>query len=301
MNKTRFAPVVAICAAVLFLLVAVFSIFCMKEEPSSAQKDLYGTIKRVRYGFIVENPTSHVVRNATLWVYAPLKRTATQRCQKIRASSEFRRIHPEKGTQILRFRFPVVPPYGSKQVTVRAVLSMTDRLQPLPDKDKEAWLAPGPFVQSDADSIESRASHLRADTEKQTLRNILSWVNSEIRYTGYSRMESGALHALRFGKGDCTEFADLYAALARACGIPARVVAGFVRTGSGTLRPSMYHNWAESHYKSNWRLADPQKGVFDNSSSRYIAMSLLGHKNEHPIPRGRIYAVEGKGLEVSMK
>ncbi|MEF8889119.1 MAG: transglutaminase domain-containing protein [Desulfohalobiaceae bacterium] len=265
------------------------------------QKDRSRTIKRVRYGFIVENPTSHVVRNATLWVYAPMKRTATQRCRKIQASSEFRRIRADRGHQILRFRFAVVPPYGSRQVTVRAELNMTSQPQSLPDKEMEAWLIPGPFVQSEADAIESRASQLRADTEKQTLREILSWVNSEIRYTGYSRRERGALNALQYGKGDCTEFADLYAALARSCGIPSRVVTGFVHTGSGMLRPSMYHNWVEAFCKSSWRLTDPQKGVFDNHSSRYIAMSILGRGNEHPISRGRLYSVEGEGLEVSMK
>jgi len=302
LNKARFAPVAAICAAVLIIPVAAFSIFSLlQEEPNPAQQDRYGTVKRVRYGFTVENLTSHAVRNATLWVYAPMKRTATQRCRKIRASREFRHVQDNHGHQILGFRFPVVPPYGSRQVTVRAVLGMADQPRSLPQQDMAAWLAPGPFVQSEADAMKSRALQLRADTEWKTLRNILSWVNSEVGYTGYSRRERGALYALQYGKGDCTEFADLYAALARACEIPTRVVAGFVRSGSGTLRPSMYHNWAESHYKSHWRLADPQKKVMDNRSSRYIAMALLGPENESPIPRGHFYTVEGKGLEASMK
>ncbi len=295
------AVAAAFSAALVLLAAGLWGYFAFNEPSASSTRDHSQEIKRVRYGFILRNPTGRAVHNAVLWTYAPLKRTSFQTCRNIRATKDFHRQLDSRGHQILTFRFPLVPPYGSKQVTVRAELAMRNSPRAVPRQGHSEWSTPGPFIQSAARTVASRASRLQTQTEEGTLQNILGWINREIDHTGYTSRELGALHALKHREGDCTEFADLYAALARASGIPTRVMAGFVRQGSGALHISGYHNWAESLYGERWHLADPQKNRLDQAAPRYIAMSILDHTDNHPIPRGQPFALRGRGLEIEMK
>ena len=300
-RKSRSLVTAAFCSALLLLLATAFLSMHSEHEPERSTKQAsYETTKRVRYGFVLENPTSRAVRNALLWTYAPMERTATQKCTDLKASREFERIHDELGHQVLRFHFSVVPPFGARQVDIRVELAMAKEPQPLPNAEPTVWLDPAPQVQSSSEPIASLATELKADTGKETARNIWNWVGREIAYSGYTARERGALQALSQRKGDCTEFADLYAAVARACDLPTRVVSGFVRDGSGALNRSMHHNWAESYFGNGWRLADPQKKVFDRRRSHYVAFSLLGG-GDGPIPRGRLFKARGEGLEIRMK
>jgi transglutaminase-like putative cysteine protease len=285
----------------LLMLAAAFLYPLSEQKPvHSTQQAGYANTKRVRYGFVLENPASRAVHNAVLWTYAPMKRTATQNCTELEASREFKRVCDELGHQILRFRFPHVPPFGSRQVTIRAELAVAKRPQRVSRLEPSAWLEPDPFVQSSSQKIVSLGSQLQGDTAGETAGNIWNWVGREIEYTGYTARERGALHALRQREGDCTEFADLFAALARSRDLPSGVVSGFVREGSGTLNRSMYHNWAMAYFEDRWRLVDPQKMVFRDRQPRYVAFSLLGGGGR-PIPRGRLYKVRGQRLRVRMK
>ncbi|HLF39007.1 MAG TPA: transglutaminase-like domain-containing protein, partial [Burkholderiales bacterium] len=56
----------------------------------------------------------------------------------------------------------------------------------------------------------------------------------------------------------CQGHAYLYTALARAAGVPTRVVNGLVY--SGELRGFLYHSWTESLVGSHWQVVDPTFG-----------------------------------------
>ncbi len=72
-------------------------------------------------------------------------------------------------------------------------------------------------------------------------RKIFDWVNRKMVYY-YPPPKRGAQAALHLLKGDCGQYADLFVALCRAAGIPARFVAGF----QANKRPALgYHAWAE--------------------------------------------------------
>ena len=62
-----------------------------------------------------------------------------------------------------------------------------------------------------------------------------------------------ALQVLETRAGDCNEHAVLFAALARAVGLPARVVAGVVYADGAFL----YHAWDEVWLGSGWLSVDP--------------------------------------------
>lgn len=71
-----------------------------------------------------------------------------------------------------------------------------------------------------------------------------------------------ALEALRSGRGDCTEHAELLVGLARAAGIPARVRGGLVYR-DGAAGPGLYpHAWAEVQLGAAWIGADAALGQF---------------------------------------
>ena len=66
-----------------------------------------------------------------------------------------------------------------------------------------------------------------------------------------------ALEVLEDRAGDCNEHAALMAALARAAGLPARIVVGVVYTGNGFF----YHAWNEV-WVNGWVSLDPVMSQF---------------------------------------
>src|SRR5690625_7987994 len=84
-----------------------------------------------------------------------------------------------------------------------------------------------------------------------------------------------------------------FVALARAQGIPARGIAGFVvNSNAAVLSASDYHNWAEFHDGERWVLVDPYKGVFDDQYENYIAFRMVGGRKNHSGSARRLLAVD---------
>jgi transglutaminase-like putative cysteine protease len=72
---------------------------------------------------------------------------------------------------------------------------------------------------------------------------------------------------LRARAGDCNEHAQLYVALARAVGLPARAVAGLAYVGGKFY----YHAWPEV-FLGDWVAVDPTFGQFpaDAAHLRFV-------------------------------
>jgi len=108
------------------------------------------------------------------------------------------------------------------------------------------------------------------------------------------------LHSRR---SDCTGQADLFVALCRACGIPARGLSGYICPGSMIVDPRDYHNWSQFYENGTWRLADPQRGVLRRRQSEYIAMRSSGpsgHRRQGRKLRFEKFAVSNPDIEVRM-
>lgn len=88
-------------------------------------------------------------------------------------------------------------------------------------------------------------------------------------YVGYA----DAAEALRTGKGDCTEFAVLLAALARAQGIPARVVVGMAYSARFTGNRDRFnpHAWVQVYDGRRWQSYDAALEGFD---SAHVALAV---------------------------
>ena len=80
-----------------------------------------------------------------------------------------------------------------------------------------------------------------------------------------------AIEVLRTRKGDCNEHTQLYAALARALGIPTRIATGLAYVNGKFY----YHAWPEV-YLRDWVAVDPTFGQFpaDASHLRFVVGGL---------------------------
>ena len=127
----------------------------------------------------------------------------------------------------------------------------------MPAPDGGSFLEEERFVEVEHPRIQAAARALGGERDGEVAQAAYEWVSTQLRDPGYVRDDRGALYALERGQGDCTEHMYLFTALARARGIPARGVGGFVVAESGVLRSGDYHNWAEFHASDTWRVADP--------------------------------------------
>jgi hypothetical protein len=85
----------------------------------------------------------------------------------------------------------------------------------------------------------------------------------DANYVGYA----DAVEALRTGKGDCTEFAVLLTALARAQGIPARMVVGMAYSARFTGNRDSFnpHAWVQAYVGTRWISFDAALESFDSA------------------------------------
>ncbi len=258
-------------------------------------------IKRlIQYSYTLHNDTNHLLRNAEFWTYAPVRRTATQRCDRLGTSHPYDLTVDGLGNQILHFVFDGIAPYGSKVISIRAELAMSDTPNRLPEQSPEAFLRPEKYIEADAPEIVEAAGKLKVSRTDGTARGTFRWVAENLRYSGYQRDERGALHALRNRAGDCTEYALLFTALCRAGRIPARGMAGYVCREDCILSPAQFHNWAEFFDGNTWWMADPQKGAFKLNPSRYVAMQVLGASAGSPMEKYHRFRCSGEGLRAKM-
>jgi hypothetical protein len=261
----------------------------------------YPIPRYIRYSYTVKNMTNHVAKEVHFWTYAPVKRTPTQKRVNLKASDPYKIIKDDLGNQILHFTLSDIPPYGTKIISIEANLKLADKKpNRFSLKGKKAYLKAEEYVEADDPAMIQQAKQLKGSETKKTAENIFRWVSNTVQYTGYIENPRGALYALNEKKGDCTEFMYLFVALSRAKKIPARGIGGYVVTDNAILRPTAYHNWAEFYDDGSWRIADPQRKVFMQNQSRYIAMHVIGESPKNPIGKAYRFKYEGQGIKVRM-
>ena len=268
------------------------------EHPQ--QEAIYSIPRRIQYSFTLQNKTNLLIKNAEFWVYAPVNQTSTQRCDNIETSHPNELIVDSLGNQILYFTFDVVPPNGTKIITVKANLMLSNEPNPIETGDLQTYLAPGKYIESDEHEIIKMAETFKTPETLETAGKIFKWVANNVKYAGYIENDRGALYALRHKKGDCTEFMYLFAAFCRANQIPARCIAGYICPENSILKPGGYHNWAEIYEGDAWKNVDPQNKVFMENSSHYIAMRVIGDTKGNPMGEYNRFRFEGDGLKVKM-
>ncbi|MCL5675610.1 MAG: hypothetical protein M1120_00605 [Patescibacteria group bacterium] len=147
---------------------------------------------------------------------------------------------------------------------------------------------------------------------------IYNYVVTTLRYN-YNKVNQnpqrlGAVMALTHpDQAICMEFTDLFIAIARAAGIPAREVDGYAFTTNERLRPlslekDILHAWPEYYDGEKWIQVDPTwqnttGGVdfFHTFDFNHLAFSIKGVNSQYPYPAGsyKINNQETKDVDVS--
>ena len=155
-----------------------------------------------------------------------------------------------------------------------------------------ADLEPAPRIPSDHPEVVAKKDEI-AGTEKdpaQIAGRLIEWVAQNIR--GTVTDSQSPLETLKSRVGNCQSHARLYAALARAAGIPTRFVSGVVYQGEGFL----YHSWAESYLNNGWVAIDPTFGEIPANLS-HIKLVEGESQDEMALLAGMIGRVQAKIVE----
>ncbi len=129
-------------------------------------------------------------------------------------------------------------------------------------RDANAW------VQSDHPSLRALARSARAyGSIDGRMHRLVRFVQKHMDGSRQSLGYASALQAATSRSGDCTEFALLLAALARASHIPARVVGGLVYSSHFTGKGNVFspHAWVQVWNGSRWVSFDAGMGQFDST------------------------------------
>lgn len=173
-----------------------------------------------------------------------------------------------------------------------------------------------PFIKSSQEQLNSSllaTQYWQSDDEKikalalslKTPRNIYNYVANKLKYD-YSRVKPnverlGAVKALENpNSAICMEYTDLFVAIARAAGIPAREVNGYAYTENPEIQPlslvnDVLHAWPEYYdqEKAAWIPVDPTwssttNGIdfFDKMDLRHFSFVIHGKEDNKPYAAG---------------
>lgn len=235
---------------------------------SPAVEPSYELQRTIRYSFLVTNDTAEHIESASFRVFAPVRRNSYQETGQITANQPFETHTDESGNQSLQFTLNNLAPHASWVINITAEIRLASAPQPY-DIGPETYLTAEPNIEVDAPELRELAARLAPDDNY--VRRVTTWLHKNVADIGYVAEDRGARYAVTERKGDCTEFASAFVALARAGEIPSRMIGGFTVENSGKLRSENYHNWAEFRQGSGWALADAQNNIVDGGYGTYIA------------------------------
>ncbi len=174
---------------------------------------------------------------------------------------------------------------GSEQlVSISYTVTMLGDTESWQLPDRDDYLLPGEFVDSDNAAIQAAARPLIVDgNELETAKNIHRFVTSTVAprtSNSVNQMTMKASEVLEAHLGVCGDYAHLMTALLRAAGIPARDVAGnamkTLRAPGDWQHPGDAHAWVEFYADGVWHFADPTWGnnTFDNADTWHLSYGM---------------------------
>jgi transglutaminase-like putative cysteine protease len=284
-----------------FLKASVGMIACLALSPelfarvsSSNRSEDKGIQRQLRFTVTLTNPNPYELHDQTIWFYMPAAETPTQKLDSIRVSMPYARQTDPLGHTIITLVFSRFAPLSTQIITVVADVLMNAVPSRVPLANSEAWLGAERYIETADPKIQFLAAILKRSGASDTALAIYDWVKSHLHYKGYLADDYGAVYALDQLQGDCTEYAYLAVALARANGIPARMVGGYATDKNAILRAADYHNWAEVYIDGTWRLLDAQKEHWLAPAVQYVAFRFYRDKEINPIGLAHRYKQNGE-------
>lgn len=167
--------------------------------------------------------------------------------------------HPEK---LRSLKIRIKTPSEEKIITLqKADLNGLESIPlpvPLHDPALSNYLKSDPWIAADDPAILAQSRQITGGETSalKAARQLSQWVRENISPVPTVSVPR-ATDVLQSRKGDCNEFTALFTALARAAGIPTRMIAGLVYQKGRFF----YHAWPEVHI-GRWIAVDPTFGQF---------------------------------------
>lgn len=197
----------------------------------------------------------------------------------------------------------------SEKIDIKVKGAVKVRLIPIPveisDDEKKLYTKDQKYWQVSSAKLEELAKIY--DTPQKIYNYTVSTLTYDFDRVTQNKPRLGAVEAISDpASAVCLEFTDLFIALARAAGIPAREVNGFADTENSKQRPlslvqDILHAWPEYYdfTKGTWVMVDPTWGnttggtdYFSVLDLDHIAFIRKGKTSEYPVPAGG-YKFEG--------
>ena len=184
--------------------------------------------------------------------------------------------------------------------------SAAARATPLTEAERAAYTKSERFIEKDHPSIIEAAARIDGADEVDTVKKIHDFVVQSLSYDnakaeGDLSNTYGAARALDIKRGVCVEYADLFIALCRAKGIPAKYIGGIPTEGESLGKG---HAWAEVYLTGyGWVPTDPTWGdtgavTFEKLRPSYIYLTDVRH--DEVINDSDIFTCRYVGLEVDV-
>lgn len=129
---------------------------------------------------------------------------------------------------------------------------------PVVDKSFSRFLGDTEYIKPGDPSIQQKSAEIRSKENDSfsIVQRLLSWISNNIKTDIFAETLTGP-EVLRIRRGKCSEYAILFASLARAAGIPTKVVLGVGNRGNQWIG----HIWNEV-WLGEWVAVDPTSGIF---------------------------------------
>jgi len=184
------------------------------------------------------------------------------------------KVFDDKGTRYAEWQIADLKKATEIGVTIKTFLYQADMSSlrktgaRLSAEELKKYTSPEKWVESDHAEIGAALGKIRSHkSEKVMVERILNYVTKTMKYSGYNSNDMGAVASLTKKQGDCNEYTDLFVALCRARGIPARSIAGVSANWKANDTPK--HSRAEVFLVNyGWVPIDPLWSDIDIASFR---------------------------------
>lgn len=208
------------------------------------------------------------------------------------------------GNFLARYR---LPPKTKKEITAKGYVEVFSKptrklIDTLSSQERSKYTQPQRYWEVDNSSIKEKAQEL--DTPRKIYDFVASYLTYSQERLNQPKIErKGAVSAFNSPKDSvCTEFSDLFIAIARAAQIPAREVEGYAFSQNERLRPlslalegkDVLHAWPEFWDEElGWVQVDPTWAstsggldYFDKLDFNHITFVQRGSSSTWPYPAG---------------
>lgn len=127
----------------------------------------------------------------------------------------------------------------------------------------------------------------------ENLQALNAWVFNDLKYTaGITHVDTTLEELLVLRKGVCQDFAHLFIGIARAHGIPARYVSGYLHQGMGFFGDAQMHAWVEAFLPEvGWLGFDPTNNIM--AATNHIKVAHGRDYNDCAPLKGVVYGPGG--------